>query len=313
MSIETLHITNGSSLTNYLNELDIVGDKLTWHEMLCEGATTDIIDSKSFVKTRKHFLNAFYNIDLDESEFHEELNLLNTTENFKDITLWFEYDLFCHINLIAVISLLHQKDINLPIYLVCSGRIKGHTGLKGLAELDADQLFTHYNNRIKLNIDDLNLAVTLWGIYCGKNHNLFKKYITKSSSFKYLGNCLKAHLKRFPDSRSGLCTLEHNILEIIYKNRVNSKHHLLGYVLNYQGYYGYGDLQLKRMINKLDIFFTEENNQLKLNRNGHEALLGQHNFASEIDNNIVFGGVPRLQYQFNKKENKLIKTVLNAH
>ncbi len=48
--------------------------------------------------------------------------------------------LFCHINLIAVISLLHQKEINLPLYLVCSGRIEGEKNLKGLAELTPEQL-----------------------------------------------------------------------------------------------------------------------------------------------------------------------------
>ncbi|PTM08975.1 MAG: DUF1835 domain-containing protein, partial [Bacteroidetes bacterium] len=37
MVISTLHITNGSSLTSYLKDLNFQGDFLTWHEMLCEG------------------------------------------------------------------------------------------------------------------------------------------------------------------------------------------------------------------------------------------------------------------------------------
>ena len=44
-----------------------------------------------------------------------------------------------------------------------------------------------------------------------------------------------------------------------------------------------------------------------------EALLNQHNFSSEIKNDIKFGGVKRLEYQFNTKENKLIKTIYNAN
>ena len=31
---------------------------------------------------------------------------------------------------------------------------------------------------------------------------------------------------------------------------IKSLHHLLGYALNYQGYYGFGDLQLKRLIKR---------------------------------------------------------------
>jgi hypothetical protein len=107
--------------------------------------------------------------------------------------------------------------------------------------------------------------------------------------------------------------MERNILEIVKNTAIKSKHHLLGYALNYQGYYGYGDLQVSRIIEKLSLFFTEEENRIQLNRKGHEALLGQHNFSKEIDNNMMFGGVSKFDFQFNKKENKLIKTVYNAN
>lgn len=85
------------------------------------------------------------------------------------------------------------------------------------------------------------------------------------------------------------------------------------YVLNYQGYYGFGDLQIFRIIENLSLFFTNEKKHLILNRKGHEALLGQHNFATEINNNMAYGGLKKFKHQFNKKQNKLVKTVLNAH
>ena len=107
--------------------------------------------------------------------------------------------------------------------------------------------------------------------------------------------------------------MERNILEIVRDRAIKSKHHLLGYALNYQGYYGYGDLQISRITNKLSLFFIEEENLIKLNRKGHEALLGQHNFAFEINNAMIFGGVNKFDFQFNKKENKLIKTIYHAN
>ena len=313
MSKQPLHITNGNVLTNYLNELDIVGEKLTWQEMLCEGPTIIEINSEKFLETRKSFFSKFYDIDLDTNEIKSELNKLNDYKEYSEIILWFEYDLFCHINMIAVINLILQKKIDLPISLVCSGRIKGSKILKGLSELNAEQLIDHYKKRVKLNHKDLDLAKTLWGIYCGKDHNLLKPYIVTVSSFEYLSNCLKAHLERFPDLIYGLNVLEKNIMEIVKNNSIKSKHHLLGYVLNYQGYYGYGDLQISRIIEKLSVFFTKEEQHITLNRKGHEALLGQHNVAMEIDNNMVYGGLKKFDFQFNKKQNKLVKTVLNAH
>lgn len=310
---KTFHITNGSSLTQYLYELDVKGDVLTWQEMLCEGPTEVTIDSESFINKRNTFLSNYYDIEINEEAFKNEISKLDAIHQYSEIVLWFEYDLFCHINLIAVISLIQQKQIKLPLYLVCSGRVEGEKNLKGLSELTPEQLLSHCKNRIKLTNDDIEIATTVWKTYCGKDHNLLKPYITKNSSFEYLGCCLKAHLKRFPDSRTGLSTLEFNVLNIVNTYDIKSKHHLLGYALNYQGYYGFGDLQLNRIIENLSDFFEEIDETLTLNRLGHEALLSRYNNSDQVNNDMYLGGVNRLDFQFNKQQNKLIKTILNAY
>lgn len=313
MSKQQLHITNGSHLTNVLNELNIQGVKLTWQELLCEGPTTEKVGSELFLETRKSFFTQFYNIDLDIEFIKSELDKFNDSENYSEIVLWFEYDLFCHINMIAIISLIQQKKMNLPLHLVCSGRIEGSKNLMGLSELSPEQLVNHYKNKVLLNKDDIDIATTVWGIYCGVDHTLLKPFIVKPSSFKYLSNCLKAHLERFPNSVDGLSILERNILQIIVKQSITSKHHLLGYALNYQGYYGYGDLQLERIINQLSMFYSVTEGEIELNRKGHEALLGHHNFALEIDNDMMYGGVKKIAFQFNKSKNKLVKSILNVN
>jgi hypothetical protein len=226
--------------------------------------------------------------------------------------LWFEYDLFCHINLLGVLNLLHQKVINKPLYFICSGRVDGEKSLKGLAELTPEQLTNHYENRVLLKDTDKELAVSLWRTYCGKDHNILKPYIVTESSFKYMSNCLKAHLKRFPHQKSGLSVLEDNILRIVRDNKIKSRHHLLGYSLNYQGYYGFGDTQHRRLIDNLSIFFDENADGIILNRKGHEALVRTHNFASEVNNDMTYGGVERLEFQFSMDQNKLKKTILHV-
>ncbi|MBO6881729.1 DUF1835 domain-containing protein [Winogradskyella sp.] len=313
MSKKVLHITNGNTLTDYLRELDFTDDILTWQEMLCEGPTIPAIDSEEFFDLRSKFLKEFYDIEVDTNELKKELSKLDNVDDYSEINLWFEYDLFCHINMIGVINLLHQKEINKPLYLVCSGRVDGEKNLKGLSELDADQIKEHYDNKVLLTEEDIDLAKALWRTYCGTDHNILKPYIVTNSNFKYMTNCLKAHLKRFPHQKSGLSVLEDNILRLVRDNDIKSRHHLLGYSLNYQGYYGFGDLQHKRMIDKLSIFFDETENSVKLNRKGHEALLRRYNFASEMNNNMTYGGVKRLEFQFNVDQNKLVKTILHAN
>ncbi|TBN06594.1 DUF1835 domain-containing protein [Hyunsoonleella flava] len=309
MGKQILHITNGGSLTSYLNELQIEGEIVTWQEMLCEGPTKIMVHSDELIQARRDFLGEFYNIDLDMDKVGFALTQLNNAnERYSEVVLWFEYDLFCHINMLAVINLLLQKKIDLPTYLVCSGRIPGSKELKGLSELSVSQLMKHYKEKVKLTDNDLELASTLWQIYCGVDHNLLKPYIVQSSSFKYLNSCLKAHLKRFPDTITGLNTLETNILKLIKENNIKSKHHLLGYALNYQGYYGYGDLQLQRIIDYLHPFYTVVDDKVELNRKGHETLYGQYNASKEFKNDMVFGGVKKLDFQFSISENKLVKS-----
>ena len=313
MSKQTLHITNGTSLTNYLKKENYEGEMLTWHEMLCEGPTEKEIDTPTFFEKRKAFLESVYNVEYDEFKIKSEINKLNSVNDYKEVILWFEYDLFCHINLIAAISLLKQKGIRVPMFLVCSGRIENEKGLKGLAELTPKQLKEHYQNRIELTIDDVATAQKAWRIYCENDHNLLKPLITRPSNFKYLSICLKAHLKRFPDMRSGLSTLEYNILKLIKEYTIKSRRHLVGYVLHYQGYYGFGDMQIVRLVDKLEILYTETEDTLTLNRDGHLALEHQKNFRKELNCNFVFGGANKREFQFNKKANKLIKNTVNAN
>ena len=307
---KTLHISNGGSLTTRLREKGIEDPILSWEEMLCEGPTTYNIETRQLYKLRRDFLSETYDIEINLKAYNEEINKLNNHEQYDNIILWFEYDLFCHINLLAVINLLEQRKIKKHLYLVCSGRVKGEADLKGLSELSNSQLQKHFEDRVLLSQEDIELAKTLWGIYCGKDHNLFKSFIVKKSSFKYMGNCLKAHLMRFPDSKTGLGTLETNILKLLQKFEIKSKKHLLGYALNYQGYYGYGDLQYERIFLNLVPFIEETEDRLILNELGNRVLEGRENALPYTRNHVFYGGVSRSSFFFDKIQNKLIKTNL---
>ncbi|MGB3606994.1 MAG: DUF1835 domain-containing protein [Psychroserpens sp.] len=315
MNSNPLHITNGNILTDMLMSLQIATEDhiITWQETLCVGPTVEQVSSNEFIKLRQAFFESFYDIKLSRKQITTSLKKLDVSSNYTEIILWFEYDLFCHINMIAVISLLEQKGVYLPIYLVCSGRVEGEKGLKSLTELNQIQLMSHYENKVKLTVDDITLATKAWRIYCSNDHNLLKPLITRASSFTYLSNCLKAHLKRFPDSQSGISALEYNILTLVKENTITSRHHLVGYALHYQGYYGYGDLQLERIVDVLALFFTETQGSLKLNKKGELALAYEHNYQAEMNNTIHFGGAKSLEYAFDKAQNKLVKTAMYAN
>ncbi len=307
MAENILHIINGDSIVSRLHDIGIHDDQLVWREMLCEGKTVFNLDSEEFKTARTSYL---YQFEATEETYVQSFlkPLLETNyKAYTSIVLWFEYDLFCHINMIAALSYLKTKKLDSPIYLVCSGWIEHEPNLKGLGELTDKQLAQQYKDKILLTKEDIVLANELWRLYCTDNHISFKKYVTRTSSFPYLSNCISAHIKRFPNVTNGLNTLETHILKIIQQENIKSTHQLTGYVLQYQGYYGFGDIQIKNIIHKLASFFEIQKERLVLNRQGHLALEHIKSFYDQVTDDTTFGGCKKYKYCYHPTKHILTK------
>ena len=308
MGNKTLHIVNGDSLTEQMQELNLPGEVVTWRELLCEGPTLQEINSE-FFKLRKKFLRKTYNISSDnyEERFVAEVKKLKTFNDYDDVVLWFEFDLFCHINMLAAISCLSEKEKKTPISLVCSKKLEGEKEHKPLSQLSLDELKNHHQNRIHLNTEDIEVANLIWELYCGNNPLKLKPQIKTPTNFEYLSSCIRAHVERFPNSITGINSLERNVLKLIENHDIKSQHHLLGYALQYQGYYGYSDNQMERLIDKLSIFFKSVDDKLILNENGELALAGKKNFYRELKNDEYFGGTKMYDFLYESESHKLLK------
>lgn len=304
-----LHITNGDGLTEKMLSLNLSGQVIVWREMLCEGPTVQEVGSREFIKQRKKFLKQTYAFSSEdyEEKFLSQLKLLRAAKNYDYIVLWFEFDLFCHINMLAAISYYLDHKENKPFFLVCSKKLKGEDELKPLSNLTQKQLLKHYEKRIPLNSEDIEIALLIWELYCGNDPMKLKQQIKTNSNFEYLSSCIRAHIERFPNSSSGLNSLEQNVLKLITKNNITSENQLLGYALQYQGYYGYGDLQMQRLINKLRDFFQLKDEKIVLTEKGELALDKKKNFYSELKNEDYFGGARMYDYLYDSDSHRLLK------
>lgn len=304
-----LHITNGDGLTDTIKQLNLGGETVVWREMLCEGPTVYELGSEEFIELRTNFLTSHYNITKDyyQTQFLEELYKLSKVNEFDEVVLWFEFDLFSHINMLAMISHLENLKLNVPVYLVCSKKLKGEAEFNPLSQLSLKDLNNHYVKRIHLNEDDLEMAALMWQLYNGENLQKLKLLIKKKTNFEYLSSCIRAHIERFPNSTTGINTLEKNILKLIDRNNISSKNQLLGYALEYQGYFGYGDSQMQRILDKLERFYKEENNQIQLTAEGTEALNGSRNFYQVLKNDEFFGGVKMYDFLYDSVSHNILK------
>lgn len=305
-----LHITNGDTLTERLKSLHLKGDIITWREMLCEGKTLTNVGSETFWKTRFEFLNKNYKVTKSwfiEKTLKEYRSLCNHKQQ-DNIVLWFEYDLFCQINMLAVISWLktHRKYAN--ITLVCCGNEDETDKLYGLSEVSDEKLMQLYDERIQLSQNDIEYADYVWQLYCSDNpirlENLtdFGNY-----QYDYLSDAIKTHLRRFPTIKNGLNDIENHVLQLSVDHKPKSKRELLQTVMQNQGVYGFGDSQFERIIGSLKPLYTSFN-PVRLSKKGKQILDKQTSYYSSIrDDEAYLGGALKYSYLYNNESDRILK------
>lgn len=305
-----LHITNGDSFTSKLTQLPLKGDIITWREMLCEGKTLSTVGSESFWKTRFEFLSKHYKVSKSwfvEKTLKEYRSLCNHKQQ-DQIVLWFEYDLFCQINMLAVISWLKTHRRHAEIYLVCSGKEDDSDKMYGLAELTDEHLMRLYDKKVLLTQDDIEYADYVWQLYCSDNPIRLENLMDFSDyQFDYLSEAVKAHLRRFPSIKNGLNEIENNILQLSFNEKPASKNELIGKILKTQGVYGYGDSQYQRLLNNLKPLFTSFD-PVKLTARGNKVLQNNENFYSKLrDNQTYLGGSLKYSFLYNTELGRIHK------
>lgn len=305
-----LHITNGDSFTDRLHSLKLKGDVITWREMLCEGKTLTTVGSESFWKTRYEFLHKNYKVSKSwfiEKTLKEYRSLCNHKQQ-DQIVLWFEYDLFCQVNMLAVISWLKANRKYAQISLVCSGKEDDSDKLYGLTELSDEQLLGLYENRTILSQDDIEYADYVWQLYCSDNPIRLENLTDyKNYKFDYLSDAITNHLHRFPSVKNGLNAIENNILQLSLDQKPSSKKELLRTVLDNQGGLGFGDSQYERAISRLRPLFSSFN-PVRLTKKGKDILGNTTNYYGALqDNDFYLGGALKYNFLYNNSTDKILK------
>ena len=311
MSSSILHITNGDSTTNYLKSLQIKGEYITWREMLCEGKTSIDVGSETFWKTRFEFLKSSYKVSKKTFIDYtlKEYRNLSQKKNQQEIVLWFEHDLFCQINMIALLSWLKKYRSGEKISLVCSGDVIGSEKRLGLSQLNKEQINTHYQNRVELTQDDIEYADYIWQLYCSDSplrlETVYK--FNPMSPFVYLTDAIAMHLKGFPSIENGLNSIENYIIQTANETDPSSKNDLVSNLLKNEEGYGFGDTQYLQKIDKLKTLFTSFD-PVKLSRKGKKVLDNQLNLYRVLrDENAYLGGTRQYSYLYHHASNKLLK------
>jgi hypothetical protein len=273
-----LHILNGDSTKSIFKKSNLKEDILVWREMLCEGESDVNIGTDEFWTKRYEFFEK--ELGISKLEYYDttikEILPIEDLEGYDEVVLWFEYDLFCQINLIALCTYLlqsYRKDI--LYYLVCTGKEKGKQNLQSLSDYTSESYQKLYENRIKLSRNDLLFAQESWKLYVDNEKiKLESFHFNKNKKFRYLQKAIAQHIKRFP-AENGRNQIENKLLQLINAEKFTEKQ-IIYEMLSWQKeetVYGFSDLQYSHILKKIKDFYVEEEGILKRNETGKKIKL----------------------------------------
>lgn len=275
---DTLHIVNGDSTAEILRKTSLSGDILVWREMLCEGPVCKDFGSDEFWKRRYEYFES--ELEVSKLDYFDktikEIVQLEGVSGYTEVVLWFEFDLFCQINLMALCSYLLQNfSKNTAYKLVCTGWVKGKEKLQSLSDFSENEFEVLYENSPNLSKNNLEFSKQCWNVYA-ENYKVNLKafnFNKQRGKFQYYQKAIDQHLLRFPD-KNGLNQIQYKILEVINSNPL-TENEIIRNLLIWQSeetVYGFGDLQYFNYLKNLEKYYTISKSTYFLNDGGKAIL-----------------------------------------
>ena len=243
------HILNGDSLANSFPATHIHGEIIVDREGLIDGDLQGN-DLSYFWKSRSAYMG------ISPAEYHKTVvvefeKVLTAPENTV-FNLWFEYDLFCQVNMWFVLSLMAGLSIKRNVYAVYSSFLTRNDKnfWNAFGPATPDQLIQSYNDRILLSEIEIQLGQQLWETYRNANLSQLKSLAEiQTPGFPFLREVIDAHIDRFP--KEGEKSRPEKVLEEIMNTHSTDFHTVFSEFWNRESIYGFGDVQLRRLYDKV--------------------------------------------------------------
>ncbi|MDQ2936031.1 MAG: hypothetical protein M3R67_00825 [Acidobacteriota bacterium] len=220
-----LHIHNGDCSANTGKQSSVQGEHFAWREELIEGPTPAGLEGAEWRKVRAQHLSQSYGLDLKQCEqaLLDQDKTLASFHEHDEVVLWFEYDLFCQLNLLYLLNWFSQRDLGRTrLSLICIDQFPDKQNFRGLGELNGEQLASLFPRRTEVSALQLKMAASAWEAYVSPDPTNIEKLLQTDSSFvPFLEPALRAHLRRFPSTKNGLGAIENTGLALIHGGSKN--------------------------------------------------------------------------------------------
>ena len=237
------HVLPGDAQVEEFRKTGLEGELIVFREAFITGPT-DADDANEFWDRRARFILAEYGEDM--IEYHEkvadEIIRLSDVENGDEVNLWFEYELFCSVNMWFCLDQLKGSDAR--VFRVAPMNPAPDDVWKGFGGNEAGDLLKSFESRVEFSREDIETGAELWRAFSNENaKRLVELSEYRSPCFPFLKEvcAAAAEIETRPVSvirelkASGLDTLEKAFPE--FQKRA--------------GVYGFGDLQVERILNSI--------------------------------------------------------------
>ena len=310
---DILHILNGDSTREMLALSGLEGEVAVWRDVLSDGPAIEKVGSEEFWQARTSYMSQTFGITKEdfEAKAKDEFAKIEQFREYQEVVLWFEYDLFCQINLIALMHWFHgQERGNTKVSLICVGQEEGYDRLVGLGEMKPDHFPDLFARRRIMGTYDFVFTSDAYTAWCSADPTDLDNFILMSSNeFPYLSDALQSHQRRFPGTETGLTEIELKVIELV-RSGVTDRRKLVGQLLRWQGYQGFGDLQYFQILDRMAPLF-KEGDELELNEESIAQIDVQEPITS-ISRNYHLGGAQASEWLWDENTNELTSREISS-
>lgn len=260
-----LHILNGGATEAVLAQTAVPGSRFSFRDVLIEGPTP-AINGSDWRRVRVKYLGLAYGVEREECEsnFQRQDEVFNSFKRHEEVTLWFESDLFCQLNLLFILDWCARNELgDAKLSLICIGEFPGRPNFRGLGELEPDELASLFEQRVPITQAVLKRATQAWDAYRSEDPRNLNPFLqSDNEGLPFLNRALKLHLARFPSVQNGLNRIENKALSLIAAGAARFGD-LFPRFVEAESDYGLGDAQFWNSLQRL----TQGSSPLLMNGN----------------------------------------------
>ena len=237
-----VHVLPGDAQLEEFRKTQIEGDVVVCREAFVDGpATGESLEDLWSVRER-YLAEAYPHNDSNYRDIVvAEFEKLSDLSGRAEVNLWFEYELFCHVNMWFCVWLL--RDSKAPLFRVAPIVQRKDHVWDGFGTLTAEDLEMCYAERLRFTDRDIELGTDLWNAFSSRDHQRLRELSKiESACFPYLQQAIEAEIEKEIRPKQ--------ILDDLQNEGITEFGDVFAEFRQRAGVYGYGDSQVRRLMSE---------------------------------------------------------------